>query len=144
MTLKKLNPRGFAHWIAPLAVVVVFAVVGVGYLVASHADNYNCLRSNYIEVCSNASPTLHGVYASSDSDANGSSGSPNESGSIAEYQCASNGTNCSVIAANSSGSTSGIDTSTKVYSLGHLYKACGSLKDAWGHAVTNLCTPAKS
>jgi hypothetical protein len=39
MRLKKLNARGFSHDIMIVAVVVVFAVCGVGYMVASHADD---------------------------------------------------------------------------------------------------------
>lgn len=43
MSRKKINTRGFAHYVAPLAVVVGFAIAGVAYLVASHADTLtNC------------------------------------------------------------------------------------------------------
>jgi cell wall-associated NlpC family hydrolase len=38
MKLKKLNMRGFSHDIVLLAIVIIFAIGGVGYLVASHAD----------------------------------------------------------------------------------------------------------
>jgi hypothetical protein len=38
MSLKKLNNRGFSHDILIVALVVVFAVCGVAYMVASHAD----------------------------------------------------------------------------------------------------------
>jgi len=37
MKLKKLNTRGFSHDTVLLAIVVIFAIGGVGYLVASHA-----------------------------------------------------------------------------------------------------------
>jgi streptogramin lyase len=36
--MKKLNARGFSHDVLLIAVVLVFAIAGVGYLVASHAD----------------------------------------------------------------------------------------------------------
>lgn len=39
MKLKKLDIRGFTHDILMVAFVVVFAVAGVGYIVASHADS---------------------------------------------------------------------------------------------------------
>jgi hypothetical protein len=39
MKLKKLNARGFSHDIIIVLFVVIFAIAGVGYLVASHADN---------------------------------------------------------------------------------------------------------
>ncbi len=38
MKLKKLNPKGFSHDIVFVLVIVLFAVGGVAYLVASHAD----------------------------------------------------------------------------------------------------------
>jgi streptogramin lyase len=38
MKLKKLNTAGFSHDIFMVAFVLVFAIVGAGYLVASHAD----------------------------------------------------------------------------------------------------------
>jgi hypothetical protein len=38
MKIKKLNMRGIAHYIAPLLFVVIFAIGGTAYLVASHAD----------------------------------------------------------------------------------------------------------
>src|SRR5665213_3464623 len=41
MKLRKLNMRGFSHDIVIVLFVVVFAIAGVGYLVASHADNCN-------------------------------------------------------------------------------------------------------
>ena len=41
MKLKKLDMRGFSHDIGLALFVVVFAIIGVGYLVASHADNCN-------------------------------------------------------------------------------------------------------
>ena len=41
MKLKKLDMRGFSHDIALVLFVVIFAIAGVGYLVASHADNCN-------------------------------------------------------------------------------------------------------
>ncbi len=37
MTFKKLNARGFSHDIVMVLFVMIFAIVGVGYLVASHA-----------------------------------------------------------------------------------------------------------
>lgn len=43
--MKKLNVRGFTHTIALVAVVVIFAISGVGYLVASHA-NSSCHSSS--------------------------------------------------------------------------------------------------
>ncbi|MDB5171195.1 MAG: hypothetical protein JWO35_889 [Candidatus Saccharibacteria bacterium] len=39
MKIKKLDVRGFSHDILMVAFVVIFAVVGVGYVVASHADS---------------------------------------------------------------------------------------------------------
>jgi hypothetical protein len=39
MKLKRLNTRGFSHDFLLVALVAVFAIAGVGYLVASHADN---------------------------------------------------------------------------------------------------------
>jgi chitodextrinase len=39
MKLKKLDMRGFSHDIALVLFVVIFAIAGVGYLVASHADS---------------------------------------------------------------------------------------------------------
>jgi len=41
MKLKKLDIRGFSHDIVLVLFVVIFAIAGVGYLVASHADNCN-------------------------------------------------------------------------------------------------------
>jgi type 1 fimbria pilin len=37
MKIKKLNVRGFSHILLPLLVVVVIAIAGTAYLVASHA-----------------------------------------------------------------------------------------------------------
>jgi hypothetical protein len=42
MKLHKLNPHGIVHHILPLLVVVMCAIIGVGYLVASHADSVGC------------------------------------------------------------------------------------------------------
>jgi hypothetical protein len=39
MKYQKLNARGFSHDLVLLAFVLIFAVVGVGYLVTSHAQN---------------------------------------------------------------------------------------------------------
>ena len=39
--LRKLNARGFSHDIGIVVFAVIFAIVGVGYLVATHADS-NC------------------------------------------------------------------------------------------------------
>ncbi len=39
MRIKKLNSRGFSHDVLAVAFVVIFAVAGVAYLVASHADS---------------------------------------------------------------------------------------------------------
>ncbi len=39
MKLKKLNARGFSHDLVLVLFVVIFAIAGVGYLVASHAAN---------------------------------------------------------------------------------------------------------
>jgi len=39
MKLKKLNMRGFSHDLVLVAFIVVIAVVGVGFLVVSHADS---------------------------------------------------------------------------------------------------------
>lgn len=41
ISLKTLDMRGVAHQFALMAFAVVFAIVGVGYLVASHADSCN-------------------------------------------------------------------------------------------------------
>jgi cytoskeletal protein RodZ len=50
--MKKLNARGFTHSIVMAAFVAIFAIAGVGYLVASHADS----------VCSSSSSqTVNGV-----------------------------------------------------------------------------------
>jgi hypothetical protein len=38
MKFKKLNSRGFSHDIVAVFIVLIFAIAGVGYLVASHAD----------------------------------------------------------------------------------------------------------
>lgn len=38
MKLRKLNARGFSHEVLVIAFVVIFAIAGVGYIVASHAD----------------------------------------------------------------------------------------------------------
>lgn len=38
MKIRKLDMRGLAHYVAPLLVVIVFAIGGAAYLVASHAD----------------------------------------------------------------------------------------------------------
>src|SRR2546423_1104169 len=38
MKFKKLNEKGFSHTFIMLAVVVVVAIAGVGYIVASHAE----------------------------------------------------------------------------------------------------------
>jgi hypothetical protein len=41
MKIKKLNQLGFSHEFLAAFIVVTFAVVGVGYLVSSHADPAN-------------------------------------------------------------------------------------------------------
>jgi hypothetical protein len=41
MKLKKLDMRGFSHDIALVLFMVIFAIGGVGYLVASHAESCN-------------------------------------------------------------------------------------------------------
>ncbi len=45
--MQKLNPRGFTHGIALMVFMSVFAITGVGYLVASHADNCPIVTSYY-------------------------------------------------------------------------------------------------
>jgi hypothetical protein len=42
MKLKKLNVRGFSHEIGLILFVIIFAIAGVGYVVASHADPIAC------------------------------------------------------------------------------------------------------
>ncbi len=38
MKIKKLDMRGIAHYVAPLLFVLIFAIGGTAYIVASHAD----------------------------------------------------------------------------------------------------------
>ena len=38
MKIKKLNQKGFAHWIMPAIVIVIIAAIGTYVLTASHAD----------------------------------------------------------------------------------------------------------
>src|SRR4051812_20808377 len=42
--MKKLNKKGFSHQVVLLAFIVVFAIAGVGYLVATHAAS-SCKRT---------------------------------------------------------------------------------------------------
>ncbi|MDL2362976.1 MAG: hypothetical protein QFB86_01175 [Patescibacteria group bacterium] len=58
--MKKLDTRGVAHQIALIAFVVLFAVVGVGYLVASHADSCNPPSSVSGAVSSSVSSPVSG------------------------------------------------------------------------------------
>jgi len=37
MKIKKLNPHGFSHEVLAIVIVAIFVVIGVGYLVATHA-----------------------------------------------------------------------------------------------------------
>lgn len=37
MKIKKLDARGFSHDVILVGFVVIFAIAGVGYIVASHA-----------------------------------------------------------------------------------------------------------
>jgi hypothetical protein len=53
MKLKKLDMRGFSHDIFLVAFVLVFVIVGVAYLVASHADT--CVPSTSPTACQPAS-----------------------------------------------------------------------------------------
>jgi hypothetical protein len=55
MKLKKLDMRGFSHDIAMALFVVIFAIAGVGYLVASHADNCSPV-SGVVSVVSGDTP----------------------------------------------------------------------------------------
>lgn len=45
MTLKKLDARGFSHDVLIVLFVVIFAIAGVGYLVASHADDCSAVSA---------------------------------------------------------------------------------------------------
>jgi hypothetical protein len=45
--MKKLNTRGFSHHIILVAFVLVFAVAGVAYLVASHASSKKCIYNTF-------------------------------------------------------------------------------------------------
>jgi|SRR5579884_961476 len=49
----KLNQKGISHYIVPLAIIVLVAISGVGYLVASHADSVNTSTT------STTIPTVH-------------------------------------------------------------------------------------
>jgi hypothetical protein len=63
--------------------------------------------------------------------------------SLYVLQCDGLGHNCVRIAANSTqqlGAT-GIETSDKPYSFGHVYKACGSVKDTDGWVLLDVCGP---
>jgi hypothetical protein len=63
--------------------------------------------------------------------------------SLYVLQCDGLGHNCGRIAANGTqqlGAT-GLETSDKPYSFGHVYKACGSVKDTDGWRLLDVCTP---
>src|SRR4051794_31434566 len=50
MKIQRLSSKGFSHHVMLLAFVVIFAVAGVGYLVASHAASprKNCVRHTFV------------------------------------------------------------------------------------------------
>src|SRR4051794_39725220 len=47
MKTRKFNQRGFTHAMILAAFVLVFAVAGAGYLVASHAASKKCVYNTY-------------------------------------------------------------------------------------------------
>jgi hypothetical protein len=62
--MKKLNQKGFAHWVVPALVVVLIAAVGTRVLLGSHADvvtqsskNPNVFSNRYLTI----NPTQGGV-----------------------------------------------------------------------------------
>lgn len=71
MKIAKLNTRGFAHTLVPVFVVVIIAIGGAAYLVASHADS--CPPASGISdtssvsgSCTNPASGTSGVSAPSD------------------------------------------------------------------------------
>lgn len=55
MKIKKLDARGFSHDLVIVAFVVIFAIAGVGYLVASHADTCPAVSGAASDAASNTS-----------------------------------------------------------------------------------------
>ena len=51
MKLKKLNNYGFSHDLLAIAVVIMVAIAGIGYMVASHADPTNA-HVGFIDISS--------------------------------------------------------------------------------------------
>ncbi|HSW85332.1 MAG TPA: hypothetical protein VLF79_01805 [Candidatus Saccharimonadales bacterium] len=47
MKIKKLNIQGFSHQILMMAVVIIIAIVGAGYIVITHASTPNPAYPNY-------------------------------------------------------------------------------------------------
>lgn len=54
--MKKLNQKGFAHWIVPVVVMILVALIGVRVLTGSHADNIsqttppNTFKNQYLTI----------------------------------------------------------------------------------------------
>ena len=63
MKLKKLDVRGFSHDIILLLFVVIFAIGGVAYLVASHADTCPTPTSGVVSTTTSGSTTCPPVSA---------------------------------------------------------------------------------
>lgn len=59
MKIKKLDMRGFSHEMVLVLVVVVSAIVGTGYLVASHAETLCATGSS----CPSNGPVSSGSYS---------------------------------------------------------------------------------
>lgn len=57
MKLKKLDSRGFSHDIGMVVFAVAFAIIGVGFLVASHADSCNPVSGVILRKEAAMSPT---------------------------------------------------------------------------------------
>jgi len=70
LRLRTLTQTGFAHYIVPIVVVVLFATIGAAYLSLTHADSLSCTESQYSVSINNNSKCvqyvqqmLNGVYA---------------------------------------------------------------------------------
>lgn len=69
MKITKLDVRGFSHDIILVGFVVVFAIAGVGYVVASHADRCPPVssvvsQSSSKKACTTVSAPTSGVSGS--------------------------------------------------------------------------------
>jgi hypothetical protein len=135
------------RWTALFAVLLAFVVVALGASPAS-ANNSHFFGSPF-RCCGDVEAkysiiTNAGVYGKIEYLINFPQASPPLATLLSVYvlQCDGFGHGCVTIAANKTEVLGAkvVQTSTKPYSPGHVYKTCGSVTDTDGWRLINACT----